>query len=533
MSGAIRPLFFLMCALPAWLALQGTAVAERGSGAVLLAQANTASPADEETSQGKGKGRKKNKSQKKSENKSENKSKDAEGGQKASPAFDGAAPGKKQRSKNRKAPDEKTAAPPSARKSVKPAAKPATKAPPPVVETPASGPSKEKTSRGRFDSKPTPSPAIVPSGDANRKVAPDGPRDRKSGESVEPGFADRAAKGGVKVSPKREDVIRSYKPPPKPARSFEELRRGRKEKVMADGKYRVIEEADRRVIVKQDNRVFIRHDDADRFRRLAPGARTIRRSDGTATTFMTRRDGVRIYDVTDRHGRLLYRYRRLPGGREVILIDNRRYYRSNRDRTRDLLLGVGIGLVVGSAVALAAPDIRIPRDAYIVDYDRASDDDLYEAMIAPPIERLDRGYSLDEVRYAPYLRDRMRRVDLDIVTFDFGSWEVGPDQERALERMANAINRALDRNPDEIFMIEGHTDAVGSEEDNLTLSDRRAQAVAEILTTAYGVPPENLVTQGYGEEQLKIPTDGPERVNRRISFRRIGPLLSGRYEDAP
>src|SRR5690606_30430104 len=163
-------------------------------------------------------------------------------------------------------------------------------------------------------------------------------------------------------------------------------------------------------------------------------------------------------------------------------------------------------------VALAAPDIRIPRDAYIVDYDRASDDDLYEALTAPPIERLDRGYSLDEVRYAPYLRDRMRRVDLDIVTFDFGSWEVGPDQERA-----------LDRNPDEIFMIEGHTDAVGSEEDNLTLSDRRAQAVAEILTTAYGVPPENLVTQGYGEEQLKIPTDGPERANRRISFRRIGP----------
>jgi outer membrane protein OmpA-like peptidoglycan-associated protein len=147
------------------------------------------------------------------------------------------------------------------------------------------------------------------------------------------------------------------------------------------------------------------------------------------------------------------------------------------------------------------------------------------------VDDLERGYSLEEVRYSRNLRDRMRRIDLDTVTFDFGSWEVGPDQARALDRLANSILRMLERNPDEIVMIEGHTDAVGPEEDNLTLSDRRAQSVAEILTTEYGVPPENLVTQGYGEEQLKIPTSGPERANRRIAVRRIGPLLTGRFED--
>ncbi|MGZ9214996.1 MAG: OmpA family protein, partial [Candidatus Binatia bacterium] len=139
--------------------------------------------------------------------------------------------------------------------------------------------------------------------------------------------------------------------------------------------------------------------------------------------------------------------------------------------------------------------------------------------------------SLEEVRYSMHLRDRMRRIDLDSVTFDFGSWEIGTEQGRALDRLAESINRVLTRNPDEIFMIEGHTDAVGSEEDNLTLSDRRAQSVAEVLTTEYGVTPENLVTQGYGEEHLKIPTDGPERANRRITVRRIGPLLSGRADD--
>jgi outer membrane protein OmpA-like peptidoglycan-associated protein len=39
------------------------------------------------------------------------------------------------------------------------------------------------------------------------------------------------------------------------------------------------------------------------------------------------------------------------------------------------------------------------------------------------------------------------------------------------------------------------------------------------------VPPENLVTQGYGKQFLKIPTAGPERRNRRVTVRNIAPLL--------
>jgi outer membrane protein OmpA-like peptidoglycan-associated protein len=50
--------------------------------------------------------------------------------------------------------------------------------------------------------------------------------------------------------------------------------------------------------------------------------------------------------------------------------------------------------------------------------------------------------------------------------------------------------------------------------------------VAIILTDTFGVPPENLVTQGYGEEFLKVPTAGPERLNRRVAVRRITPLLA-------
>jgi outer membrane protein OmpA-like peptidoglycan-associated protein len=86
----------------------------------------------------------------------------------------------------------------------------------------------------------------------------------------------------------------------------------------------------------------------------------------------------------------------------------------------------------------------------------------------------------------------------------------------------------LERNPEAVIMIEAHTDAVGSDEDNLSLSDRRASAVAEILSENFGVPAENLVTQGYGEQYLKIDTQGPERLNRRVTFLNLTRLMAER-----
>jgi outer membrane protein OmpA-like peptidoglycan-associated protein len=66
---------------------------------------------------------------------------------------------------------------------------------------------------------------------------------------------------------------------------------------------------------------------------------------------------------------------------------------------------------------------------------------------------------------------------------------------------------------------------VGSPVDNLSLSDRRAQSVATLLTQSYNVPPENLATQGFGAQYLKVQTQGPSRENRRVTVRRITPLL--------
>jgi outer membrane protein OmpA-like peptidoglycan-associated protein len=164
-----------------------------------------------------------------------------------------------------------------------------------------------------------------------------------------------------------------------------------------------------------------------------------------------------------------------------------------------------------------------------VEYEAASEEDLYEALTAPPVEELDRGYALEEIRQSHGLRERMRSVDLDTINFEFGSWHVGPEYYGSLKELADVINRILGEDAEEVFLIEGHTDAVGSDVDNLSLSDRRSEAVAIILTDTFNVPAENLVTQGYGEQFLKIETELPQRENRRVSVRRITPLMSAQY----
>lgn len=226
-----------------------------------------------------------------------------------------------------------------------------------------------------------------------------------------------------------------------------------------------------------------------------------------------------MYSEFDGAGRLIRRYGRRPGGPDIVYLDNRRFY-------RNIAIGIGVGVVgAGLLLALSPPVHALPAPKYIVDYDRASDDDLYEALTAPPVMRLERPYSLDEIRYSQPLRDRMRRIDIDAITFDTNSFEITEDQYPKLERMAKVIARAIEKNPAEMILIEGHTDAVGSDDDNLTLSDRRAEAVARVLSEYYNIPMENLTTQGYGEQFLKVPTQDAERANRRVSFRNIGPLL--------
>jgi outer membrane protein OmpA-like peptidoglycan-associated protein len=268
-----------------------------------------------------------------------------------------------------------------------------------------------------------------------------------------------------------------------------------------------------RVIVRDRDRVFIRHDETTRFEEFGQSRRERRGSE--TVTIIERPGGGQIVTIVDEEGRLVRRLRRTPEGREVVIIDN-----SFRPRRT----------IYEEVVELPPPQVRIPRDRYIVRADRAPPELLYETLSAPPLEPIRERYTLDQVRYSPNLRAQMRSVDVDTINFESGSWEVTADQAPRLEGIAQAINRSVAKDPQEVFLIEGHTDAVGADIDNLSLSDRRAQSVAELLTRVYRVPPENLTTQGYGEQYLKVETQEASRENRRVTMRRITPLLQGQAQ---
>ncbi|WP_377844219.1 OmpA family protein [Bosea sp. UC22_33] len=297
------------------------------------------------------------------------------------------------------------------------------------------------------------------------------------------------------------------------AQRFEDIRSRREER--REGDVTIIREPGRTIIRDDDGRAIIRRDEDQRFRDLGWQGRSERRGDENRMVF-ERPDGTRIVTVTDEEGRLLRRTRIDRDNREVIIIDN-----TLRDRP---------GRFADDVVVLPPPPLPMPRERYIVDAGQADEALIYETITAPPIAAIPRRYTLDEVRYSPDLRARMRSVDVDTINFDSGSWQVGPDQVRRLSVLADSVKRALQRSPNEVFLIEGHTDAVGADVDNLSLSDRRAQSVAEILTRDFQIPPENLTTQGYGEQYLKVNTQEAARENRRVTLRRITPLLSGQNQ---
>lgn len=102
------------------------------------------------------------------------------------------------------------------------------------------------------------------------------------------------------------------------------------------------------------------------------------------------------------------------------------------------------------------------------------------------------------------------------VQFAFGSAELMPDAMAQLDALAEGIRRT---DPSVRVVVEGHTDAVGSADYNLRLSEMRAASVRTYLVGRHGISPERLRPIGRG---LYAPIDprtpfAPE--NRRVEFR--------------
>lgn len=84
----------------------------------------------------------------------------------------------------------------------------------------------------------------------------------------------------------------------------------------------------------------------------------------------------------------------------------------------------------------------------------------------------------------------------------------------------DSVGQLMAQEPELALLIEGHTDAVGSDAYNQALSARRAQAAQTYLVTVHGVAPERLVVRGRGEAE-PMQSDPYDGKNRRVEFERV------------
>lgn len=111
-----------------------------------------------------------------------------------------------------------------------------------------------------------------------------------------------------------------------------------------------------------------------------------------------------------------------------------------------------------------------------------------------------------------------KSVVLRNIFFDTGKYELRPESKTELERLESI----LVENPQIRMEISGHTDSVGSDENNQQLSENRAKAVVEYLIKE-GIDRSRLTYMGYGESNPVASNDTAEgrQENRRTEFKII------------
>lgn len=110
-------------------------------------------------------------------------------------------------------------------------------------------------------------------------------------------------------------------------------------------------------------------------------------------------------------------------------------------------------------------------------------------------------------------------LTLGDVLFDDNRASLKPGAQQHLYRLVTSLKE----HPEQTVMIEGHTDSRGSESYNLDLSERRARAVQDFLTSN-GIGPERITSRGLGES---YPLASNDTVAGRQQNRRIEIVLPG------
>ena len=134
---------------------------------------------------------------------------------------------------------------------------------------------------------------------------------------------------------------------------------------------------------------------------------------------------------------------------------------------------------------------------------------------AKPLEKNEKFPRLKMVPPVPSVEANSLLITLDSgILFDVDKYDVRPEAKRALASLATVLKEADVK----AFEVDGHTDSDASDEHNQVLSEKRANAVKDFLTSQ-GIVAE-ITIKGYGESRPIASNDTPEgkQKNRRVEI---------------
>jgi outer membrane protein OmpA-like peptidoglycan-associated protein len=191
-------------------------------------------------------------------------------------------------------------------------------------------------------------------------------------------------------------------------------------------------------------------------------------------------------------------------------------------------IGSGVGAIIGSATGRAGPGTAIGAGVgAVTGAIIGSIMDSNDAQTAAQNSRLDQTDSdiaanqrlINELRARGIDATQSERgvsIHLPDVLFGFNRSDLTRDADYSVKEISDIIRKDA---PGREILVEGHTDAVGSPEYNLRLSDRRADSVARELINN-GTDRRLLRSRGFGESKPLASNDSEtgRARNRRVEI---------------
>jgi OmpA-OmpF porin, OOP family len=128
---------------------------------------------------------------------------------------------------------------------------------------------------------------------------------------------------------------------------------------------------------------------------------------------------------------------------------------------------------------------------------------------------------------------KLPHVNID-VQFNPDTPVIRPESYRTLGRLADALTGP--ELTSLMFLVVGRTEATGRREINLTLSQRRAEAIRDALVMTFKVSPKRIFAVGLGEEQLQDANNPKAAVNLEtqiVTLREVAPVASSSTPKPP